>query len=106
MALIIGVPVGRCFYVGDTAVEVTTEHEDGSLILSVPDPENGDTLKEMYVSEDEAIEILPEVRVHVGKDRRARQGIKMYGPPRIVVDAPKHITILREELYLRANHGV
>jgi sRNA-binding carbon storage regulator CsrA len=93
MGLILGVAKGRTFYVGDTPVKVVDTESSTRIVLSV------DGGPEFIVTDKEMTTILPNVSVSAGTS--VKQGKFRQTLPRLVIDAPRSITILREELYKR-----
>lgn len=94
MALILGVYTGSTIYVGDTPIKVT-EAAQGSSLLAI----SVDGGPDIVISEREAKEVMPSVFMSVGRPMRGEH--RGTAPPRVVIEAPREITILREELYER-----
>jgi hypothetical protein len=89
MTLAIGVAVREDFFVGHTRVVVEEIISPVHYKLKVV----GNGIDHMFTISDEyAEEILPQVRVSVGKRGSA-------GKARLAIDAPRNIEILRGELY-------
>lgn len=86
MALILGVTTGGKVYVGDTPVEIVYA-EIGSDTIAVK--VHG---KMTILTGRESSEILPDVFMYVGKGKESSD-------PRLAIEAPRDITILRPELY-------
>lgn len=117
MPLAIGIPQGGRFYVGDTVVEVLEFENFDKAVLRV----NGRTIE---VDDQKSVEILPDVFVSCGKpsadrvekynrvvqeyEARKASGDESDPPgkllPRLLIDAPRRITVLREELYLKGRN--
>lgn len=118
MALAIGVPAGGKFYVDDTVVEVLEFENYHRAVLLV----NG---KKYDVDDLRSVEILPEVFVSCGKPsqdrlRKYQQVVNEYEAkreagqaseppgkllPRLLIDAPRRIQVLREELYRKGKRA-
>jgi hypothetical protein len=81
MALIIGVPMGKDFYVGETRIEVIDITDELNYRLRVGS-------QEFDISDDCSVEVLPEVLISAGK----RGGSDI---ARIAIQAPKRIPIRR-----------
>jgi hypothetical protein len=97
MALILGVKAGDRFYVGDTRVDVVSIADPKQIVLRV----EGDGA-DHAITDKESVEILPSVFVSCGVSTKPGSGFAAL--PRIVIEAPRSITILRGELYER-QHG-
>jgi Global regulator protein family len=94
VGLILGVSKGKTFYVGDVPVKVVDTESSTRITLSV----NGGP--EFVITDREMTTILPSVSVSAGAS--IKQGKFRQTLPRLVIEAPRSITILREELYQRA----
>lgn len=95
MALILGVQKGSKLYFNDTMVEVTQIHGYRQMLLRVND--------QIYaVTAQESVEILPQVFVSIGLPKETHHDVL----PRLVIEAPKRIVILREELYVRSRSKI
>lgn len=95
MALILGVKVGSKIYVGDTPIVVTESKERGRKVsVSV---QGG---KDIVLSEQESVEVMPTVFMSVGTSKKQVSGAENM-VPRLVIEAPRSVVILRSELYER-----
>jgi sRNA-binding carbon storage regulator CsrA len=90
MALILGYHVGETIYFGHVPVKViaSTGHSHARLLI---DGESFD------ISDLKATEIMKGVYVSCGVPKIAREGGAAL--PRLVIEAPRSLVILREELY-------
>jgi sRNA-binding carbon storage regulator CsrA len=90
MALILGYHVGETIYFGHVPVKVirATGHSEAKLLI------DGEVFT---VTDVKATEIMKGVYVSCGVPRIAREG--EVALPRLVIDAPRSLVILREELY-------
>lgn len=93
MALALGFRPPEKFYVGDIPVTVLAfdGHEKATLELEG---------KTFTITDKEATEILPKVFVTMGAPRPDRFN-KQSAIPRLNIDAPRDIVILRQHLYER-----
>lgn len=91
--LVIGVRLGEAFYVEDVPVHVTSIESDQRFHVQVAGSD-----EELEITEEKSVEILPHVRLSTG--RRGSEDLA-----RVVIQAPKSITILRESLYRRKHGG-
>lgn len=91
--MILGVAKNSRFYIGDTQVRVLETEGFSKIVLEVK--------RQRYEITDQAsVEIYPKVFVSVGTPKRqpeSEEGIQLL--PRLVIEAPKEIVILRSELY-------
>lgn len=90
MALTLTLQVNQGFYIGDRRWFVES-YDDGGVWLSGPPKEGDETPQIVRITEAEARELEPNVFVQEG-----------YIPDlgcRLVLDAPRSIAILRDELY-------
>lgn len=95
MALILGVSTGSKIYIGDTPVEVTEAVPmAATMSLAV---EDGPTF---VISDQESTEVLPNVFLSVGRSKKQDAGAEKV-IPRVVIEAPRDVVILRAELYER-----
>lgn len=84
-------------YIGDTPVEVT-EAVPNSSSMGLAVHGGG----KFVISDKESTEILPKVFFSVGRSRnQGRGGEKII--PRVVIEAPREVVVLRAELYERQN---
>jgi sRNA-binding carbon storage regulator CsrA len=92
MALILGYHVGETIYFGHIPVKVIDNngHSEAKLLL------DGEVIT---VTDTKATELLKGVYVSCGVPKIAREG--GIALPRLVIDAPRSLVILREELYGR-----
>lgn len=97
MALILGVSAGSVIYIGDTPVEVTDATPNSSRMTLVVDSK-----KTFELTDQESTEILPTVFFSVGRSKKQDHGIEKV-IPRVVIEAPRDVVILRAELYERQN---
>lgn len=91
--LVIGVKLGESFYIDDVPVHVTRIESDNRFFVKVDKSD-----EELEITDEESVEVLPNVRLSTG--RKGSEDLA-----RVVVQAPKSITILREALYRRKNGG-
>jgi hypothetical protein len=94
MALILGVTRKSKFYLNDIPVQVVSTEGFKKIVLEVLG-------KRYTVSDLESVEIYPEVKVSCGIPSAQHKVAEYEALPRLVIDAPKTILILREELYDR-----
>lgn len=87
MALILGVSGKKGFYINDIPVRVLRRKGLTSITLTV----RGKTFE---VTDKEAVEIYPQVFVSCGVSPTNDNDF-----PRLVIDAPKEIVILRDRLW-------
>lgn len=90
--LVIGVRLGEAFYVDDTPIHVSRIDSEQVFYVKV-----NKSNEEIQITEEQSIEVLPNVRLSTG-----RKGSDELA--RVVIQAPKSIRILRESLY-RRHHG-
>jgi len=90
MALILGVTNKSVFYIGDTPVKVVSTEGYEKIVVEVEG-------KQFTITDKERLEIYPDVLVSSGKPTGKAENFL----PRLVIDAPKEIVILRQELYER-----
>lgn len=95
MALILTFQEGEGFYVGDRRWFV--ESFDDAGIWLIGPPVSGSAPQRIRITEKEAVEIEPNVLVSEGF-------IPEMGC-RLVLEAPREIAILRDELYRRGGQG-
>jgi hypothetical protein len=95
MALILGVSTGSKIYVGDIPVDIT-EAVPNSDEMSVA--VDGGPI--FVISDQESTEALPNVFLSVGRSKKQDAGGEKV-IPRVVIEAPRDIVILRAELYDR-----
>jgi sRNA-binding carbon storage regulator CsrA len=90
MALILGYHVGETIYFGHVPVKVISNngHSEAKLLL------DGEVIT---VTDLKATELLKGVYVSCGVPKIAREG--GLALPRLVIDAPRSMVILREDLY-------
>jgi len=91
MALVLGMREGERFFVGDVAVRVIDVDTGAKFTLEVDDA----FTRRIVVKNDSRVEILPEVYASAGFGSAAQV--------RVLLEAPKHIRILREKHY-EENH--
>ena len=96
MALSLGVNKGDRFYIDDEVVEVIAFMNYTRAVLQYRG-------KQFKVNDKEATKVAPEVYVSCGKPLSVKAE-KFGAIPRLLIDAPRRIVILREELYAR-KHG-
>lgn len=92
MALIIGVKRGDRFFLNDTPVDVVATVGHKSILIEIESARYA-------LTKDESVQIYPNVYASVGLPKDERN------LPRIVIDAPRNIVVLREELYHRRVNG-
>lgn len=118
MALALGVHLNDTFYIGAIPVKVVELEGYARAVLELPGGQR------FTVSDQQSVEILPTVFVSCGKPSRSRvekhrqlleefEAAKARGAhlpedpgvllPRLLFEAPRSITILREELYRQGN---
>lgn len=90
MALVIGVPEGGAFYVGDTRCEIVDMRDEHHFRVRVVEPFMN---REFEVTDKSQVEILPDVWVSAGDVRS--------GLASLAIEAPRSVKILREKLYVR-----
>lgn len=95
MPLVLGFHPEEKFYVGD--IPVTVKWFEGHKRAGVE--VKG---RHFTITDEEATEILPKVFVTMGNPRPDRFN-KEESISRIAIDAPRSITILRQELYEQAH---
>ena len=89
MALVIGVGEGGSFYVDETKCTVESMRDEQHFKIRVFHP----FFENLFEITDKIqVEILPEVLVSAGPVRP--------GLASLAIDAPRHMTILRERLYV------
>lgn len=95
MALVIGVREGGTFRVGDVRCTVEELRDEQHFKIKVHE----EFFTKVYeVTSMSQVEIMPKVFVSAGKD-------KWPGMASLSIEAPKHITILRERLYEKGEPG-
>lgn len=95
MALILGVSTGDKIYIGDTPVSILeAKPMADTMTMAV---EEGPSFE---ISDQESTEILPTVFLSVGRSKKQDAGGEKV-IPRVVIEAPREIVILRAELYER-----
>ncbi len=92
MALALGFSAGQDFYAGDTRVKVMKIRADLTFDLEVWPP-NGDK-QVVHITDMESTEVAPNVRLSMGNTGTE-------GTARILIEAPKHIKVLRGNAYRR-----
>ena len=90
MALILGYHVGERIYFGNVPVKVVKSTGHSEAVLEIDG-------KHHSVSDHKATEIMRGVYVSCGLPKIAQEG--GVALPRLVIDAPRDMLILREELY-------
>lgn len=90
MALILGVRPGDTVYFGDDPVKVLSFEGYSRAVLRYRG-------REVVVVDNRATELAKGVYVSCGMPKVAREGAVAL--PRLVIDAPRSLVILREELY-------
>lgn len=90
MALIIGVSVNDTFYIDDTPVHILETEGYTKVKLEVQGIN-----KQFTITDKQTQEVLPSVFISTGLPMNKVTG----GVPRLVIEAPRHIKILRESLY-------
>lgn len=94
MALILGVSKNSRFYIGDVEVKVADTHGYSEIVLEMQG-------KSWTVTDQASIEICPKVKVSVGSPKKEQTSEGVMLLPRLVIEAPKEIIILRSGLYHR-----
>lgn len=92
MALIIGVKCGDRFYLNDVPVDVVAVVGHKSVLVEVRGVRHA-------LTKDESVQIFPSVYASVGLPKDERN------LTRVVLEAPRSIVVLREELYHRRVSG-
>lgn len=95
MALIVGVHPGDSVYFGDEPAKVLSFEGHSRAVLLFRG-------KQITVVDDKATEISKGVYVSCGMPKVAREG--GVALPRLVIDAPRSLVILREDLYHGRQH--
>lgn len=90
MALILGVQTGSRLYLNDVPVQVVKTHGYSLIVVEI----DGQRFK---ITQDEATEVYPDVKMSAGIPTQR----KTPHLPRLVIEAPRDIVILRSELYER-----
>lgn len=98
MALIIGVSEGSRIYVDDAPVDILEAKPGADTMVVAFDV--GGMSRTMRLTDMESREIFPSVFMSVGRSKKQDQGQDDV-VPRVVIEAPRNIVILREELYER-----
>jgi len=97
MALVIGVPEGRDFYINDTKIRVTKVVNPTKFEITVLTP----AMDYKYVITDGEATLLD--KFDWNKDVRISAGLRGSDTlARVVVDAPKEIEVLRGDLYTKS----
>lgn len=97
MALVLAIGLDEDFYVKDTRVSLDSITHELKFKLKV----HGSAMDNVYeITDKHALEILPNVRVSAGTNADLVKGYV-----KVVIDAPKTIKILREDLYNEAHNG-
>lgn len=92
MPLTLGIKPGHSFYVGDTKVEVSEVLGPHKFKVTVYEQ----TMNRIFtVTDQRSTEVMPNVLLSTGLNSSPEL-------MRVVVEAPRHIRVLREKLYLRA----
>ena len=96
MALTLTLHQGQGFYVGDRRWDVDSYDDEGVGLIG-PHKVEGGVIQRVRITEEEATEIEPDVMVSEGfiPDQGCR----------LVLDAPRKIAILRDDLYEEYEYG-
>lgn len=95
MALILGVQAGSRIYIGDTPLDVVSTQGYQSIRVQIDG-------KGYDITQEESVEVYPQVRMSAGVPVHKRNTPL----PRLVIEAPREIVILRSELYERSKGQV
>jgi len=93
--LVLGIKEDKSFYLNDIRVTVTGVPTDRSFVVSV----GGENIP-VVGSQPIPLGMTPEVFLMVGPGTH-RTSMHRKGTAKVVIQAPKEVTILREDLYLK-----
>lgn len=91
MALVLGVPLGSDFYVGDTRMVVSKITSPANFEVLVEGPQ----VDRVYPISDFPTEVLADVKLSAG----LTHGIPPAGMVKVAIDAPKKVRVLRGDLW-------
>lgn len=91
MALVLGIPMGADFYVGDTRMVVNKITSPANFEVLV----EGKVMDHVYPISETPTEVLRDVKLSAGLSH----GIPPAGMVKVAIDAPKKVRVLRGDLW-------